>query len=81
MARVLVTEKIAASGLDVLRAEGHDVDEQLGLSPEALLDAIKGAHALIVTGYRNRMPSTSSSDRSRFSIWPRAVDGNMVASA
>jgi D-3-phosphoglycerate dehydrogenase len=48
MARVLVTEKIAPAGLDALRAAGHDVDEQLGLSPEALLDAVRGAQALIV---------------------------------
>lgn len=48
MSRVLVTEKIADGGLDALRAAGHEVDEQLGLSPEQLLDAIKGAHALIV---------------------------------
>jgi D-3-phosphoglycerate dehydrogenase len=48
VARILVTEKIADGGLDALRAAGHDVDEQLGLSPEALLDAIVGAHALIV---------------------------------
>ena len=48
MARVLVTEKLAEAGLDSLRAAGHDVDVQLGLSPEQLLDAIKGAGALIV---------------------------------
>jgi D-3-phosphoglycerate dehydrogenase len=48
MARILVTEKIADGGIDALQAAGHDVDEQLGLSPEQLLDAIKGAHALIV---------------------------------
>src|SRR5262245_18386683 len=48
MARVLVTEEIAEGGLDRLRASGHDVDVQLGLSPEALLDAVKGAHALII---------------------------------
>jgi D-3-phosphoglycerate dehydrogenase len=48
VARVLVTEKIAEGGLDALRAAGHDVDEQLGLSPEQLLDAVKGADALIV---------------------------------
>ena len=34
MARVLVTEKIADGGLDALRAAGHDVDVQTGLSPE-----------------------------------------------
>ena len=48
MARVLVTEEIAASGLDELRAAGHEVDIQLGLTPEQLLDAVRGAHALII---------------------------------
>jgi D-3-phosphoglycerate dehydrogenase len=48
MARILVTEKIADSGLDRLRAAGHDVDVQLDLTPEALVDAIVGAHALII---------------------------------
>ncbi|CAN5701120.1 phosphoglycerate dehydrogenase [soil metagenome] len=48
MARVLVSEKIADGGLDALRAAGHEVDVQVGLSPEDLLTAIKGAHALII---------------------------------
>src|SRR4051794_34533745 len=48
MARVLVSEKIADGGLDALRAAGHEVDVQLGLSPEELLGAIVGAHALII---------------------------------
>jgi D-3-phosphoglycerate dehydrogenase len=48
MARILVTEKIADSGLDRLKAAGHDVDLQLDLDPEALLGAIAGAHALII---------------------------------
>lgn len=48
MARILVTEKIADGGIDALRDAGHDVDEQLGLTPERLLDAVKGAEALIV---------------------------------
>ena len=48
MARVLVTEKIAQPGLDELAAAGHEVDVQLGLSPEELLGAIVGAHALII---------------------------------
>ncbi|MCB1258422.1 MAG: phosphoglycerate dehydrogenase, partial [Microthrixaceae bacterium] len=46
--RVLVTEKIADGGLDRLRDAGHEVDVQEGLSPDELLDAIKGAHALII---------------------------------
>ncbi len=48
MARVLVPEKIADAGLDALRAAGHEVDVQLGLSPEQLLEAVKGAQALII---------------------------------
>lgn len=48
MARILVTEKIAEGGLDRLRAAGHDVDLQLDLTPEALLEAVVGAHALII---------------------------------
>jgi D-3-phosphoglycerate dehydrogenase len=48
MARILVTEKLADAGLDDLRAAGHDVDVQLGLSPEALVEAVRGAAALII---------------------------------
>ncbi|CAN5799001.1 phosphoglycerate dehydrogenase [soil metagenome] len=48
MARVLVTEKIADQGLDALRAAGHDVDVALGLSPDELVAAVRGAHALII---------------------------------
>ncbi len=48
MARVLVSEKIAEGGLDALRRAGHEVDVQVGLAPEELLTAVKGAHALII---------------------------------
>jgi D-3-phosphoglycerate dehydrogenase len=48
MARILVTEEIADTGLDKLRAAGHEVDVRLGLSAEQLLDAIRGAEALII---------------------------------
>jgi D-3-phosphoglycerate dehydrogenase len=48
MARVLVTEEIAEGGLDRIRAAGHEVDVRLGLSPEQLLEAVAGAHALII---------------------------------
>lgn len=46
--RVLVTEKIADGGLQRLRDAGHEVDVQEGLTPEELLAAIPGAHALII---------------------------------
>ena len=48
MARIVVTEEIADSGLEELRAAGHDVDVQLGLTPEGLLDAVTDAHALVI---------------------------------
>jgi len=48
MSRILVSEELAESGLSKLRAAGHDVDVQVGLTPEQLQVAIKGAHALIV---------------------------------
>src|SRR5580658_6373416 len=48
MARVLTTEKLAERGLTLLAEAGHDVDVQLELSPEALLQVLPGAHALIV---------------------------------
>ncbi len=48
MARILVTETIAESGLDQLRDVGHDVDVRTGLSPDELVAAIPGAAALII---------------------------------
>ena len=48
MSRILVTEEIADSGLQKLRDAGHDVDVRLGLSPEELVEAVAGAHALII---------------------------------
>ena len=48
MARVLITEELAPSANAALAAAGHDVDVQLGLSPEELRAAVKGADALIV---------------------------------
>jgi D-3-phosphoglycerate dehydrogenase len=48
VARVLVTEEIAEGGLDRLRSVGHAVEVSLGLSPEELLEAVVGAHALII---------------------------------
>ncbi|HEY7133574.1 MAG TPA: phosphoglycerate dehydrogenase [Acidimicrobiia bacterium] len=46
--RVLVSERIAARGIDALRDAGYEVDERLGLSPDELIDAVHGASALII---------------------------------
>ena len=48
MSRVLVTEMIAQSGIDRLEAAGHKVDVQPDLDSSGLVDAVKGAHALII---------------------------------
>jgi D-3-phosphoglycerate dehydrogenase len=48
MARLLVTEELADRGLARMRDAGHAVDVQLGLTPETLLDAVQGAHALVI---------------------------------
>ncbi|MET1003374.1 MAG: phosphoglycerate dehydrogenase [Acidimicrobiia bacterium] len=46
--RVLVSEPLAASGLEAMTAAGLDVDLQVGLSPEGLLAAVAGAAALVI---------------------------------
>ncbi|MHB1710141.1 MAG: phosphoglycerate dehydrogenase [Acidimicrobiales bacterium] len=48
MGRVLVTEKLAQPGLDLMAGAGHEVDVRVGLSPEELVSAIVGAHALVI---------------------------------
>ncbi len=48
MPRILVTEPLADAGLDAMRTAGHEVDVQVDLSPEQLLEAVAGAHALII---------------------------------
>ncbi|WP_420619152.1 phosphoglycerate dehydrogenase [Candidatus Poriferisocius sp.] len=48
MARVLVAEKIADIGVAKLRHAGHDVEVRTGMSPDELLEAVSGVHALII---------------------------------
>ena len=48
MARILVAEKIAEPALQRMRDAGHEVDIQVGLSPEELIEAVVGAQALII---------------------------------
>jgi D-3-phosphoglycerate dehydrogenase len=47
-ARVLVAERLAPRGIDAMRAAGLEVDESVGLSPEELLDAVRGASAIVI---------------------------------
>ena len=48
MGRVLVTEKLAQPGLDLMADAGHQVDVRLELSPEELVSAVVGADALVI---------------------------------
>jgi D-3-phosphoglycerate dehydrogenase len=48
MARILVTEKLAAPGLELMANAGHEVDVRLSLSPDELLAAVAGASALVI---------------------------------
>ena len=48
MGRILVTEELADAGIDMMKQAGHDVDVRLGLSPDDLVSAVKGADALVV---------------------------------
>lgn len=48
MARILVTEELAPSGLAALAKAGHEVDVQVGVSPSALPATVTGAHALVI---------------------------------
>lgn len=47
-AKVLVTEKIAQEGIDILEERGYEVRELLDAAPDALKEAIADADALIV---------------------------------
>jgi D-3-phosphoglycerate dehydrogenase / 2-oxoglutarate reductase len=47
MSRVLVSEKLADAGVDLLR-EHADVDVEIGLSPEELADKIGAYDALLI---------------------------------
>ena len=48
MGKVLVTEELAESGLDLLQARGHDVQVRLDLSAADLRSYISEVDALIV---------------------------------
>jgi D-3-phosphoglycerate dehydrogenase len=47
-ARVLVSEPLAERGLEAMRRAGLEVDVQVGLSPDDLLTAVRGAQALVI---------------------------------
>ena len=48
MARILVSEELAQRGLDLMARAGHDVEVRLGLDPAGLVEAVKGASALVI---------------------------------
>ncbi|MFP5375855.1 MAG: phosphoglycerate dehydrogenase [Acidimicrobiia bacterium] len=48
MARILVTEQLAPRGLDAMARAGHDVEVRLDLGPDGLVEAVRGAQALVI---------------------------------
>ena len=48
MPRVLISDKLESSGLDLLRAAGIELDERSGLKGQALQEALRGADGVIV---------------------------------
>ena len=48
MGRILVTERLSPRGLELMSAAGHSVDVQLSLTPAQLLEAVRGAQALVI---------------------------------
>jgi D-3-phosphoglycerate dehydrogenase len=46
--KILVADDLPASALDLLRAEGWDIDSRVGRSPEQLVDDLNDADALVV---------------------------------
>ncbi|MGH9302392.1 MAG: NAD(P)-dependent oxidoreductase, partial [Acidimicrobiales bacterium] len=48
MSRILVTEELAPAGLAAMADAGHQVDVQVGLSPEELVSVMPGAHGLVI---------------------------------
>src|SRR5471030_1364663 len=48
MPRVFIADKLEIAGVELLAAEGIEVDNRPGLTGEALLAALRGADAVIV---------------------------------
>jgi len=48
MPRVLISDKLGAPGLELLREAGIELDERHGLKGDALLEAVRGADGMIV---------------------------------
>ena len=46
--KILISDKLAQEGVDILKEAGFEVDCRFGITPEELKKAIKGYHALIV---------------------------------
>lgn len=48
MARILVTEELAPTGIELMERAAHEVVQSFGLTPAELVSAVRGANALIV---------------------------------
>src|SRR3954452_13227287 len=48
MPRVLISDKLESSGLDLLRQAGFELDERRGLTGDALKEALRAADGVVV---------------------------------
>ncbi|MCL4448233.1 MAG: phosphoglycerate dehydrogenase [Actinobacteria bacterium] len=46
--KILVTEKLSASGIELMQKGGHEVDIRLSMSNEQLMEAVKKINALVI---------------------------------
>src|SRR5690348_15190271 len=83
MSRVVVAEKVAPAGLDLLRQAGHEVVDLAGAPREKLLEALADADALLVRS-ATKVDAALFAAASRLSVVGRAgvgVDNVDVAAA
>src|SRR5688572_15143215 len=83
MPRVLISDKLDPSGLDLLRQAGFELDERRGLTGDALREALRGADGVVVRS-ETRITAELLEDPGRLRAVVRAgvgVDNIDVAAA
>jgi len=74
VSRIVVAEKISSSGIDVLRADGHEIVDAVGWPREKLLEALADADALLVRS-GTKVDSTLLAAAPKLSVVGRAGVG------
>ncbi len=77
--KVLISEKLADAGIQMLRDKGYDVDVLLGMSPEELISTIPAYDALIVRSATKVTPEVIEAGRNLKVIGRAGVGVDNVA--